>query len=240
MRSLIFSPMGLKVIVMVKQRNLASYVQKNILDNVSMSIKNPENRVTMMSGAKKAEFEQYQKMQIESNKEDQSAELHTLRSVKEFLSQKLNQNQEILKSFQKDVARLTEELQKEKRNVQDLKKSLGEAELDRDEHQDNIKELNMKYQELIMEHETKTKELETENGKHQTHKKLLAEEIVKLRQEKEKVDADKQKYYDALLRIKNSFYDTKVFSHLQNKSSDAGHNSQMPENLIMELQNNHK
>lgn len=87
--------MGLKVIVMVKQRNLASYVQKNILDNVSMSIKNPENRLTMMSGAKKAEFEQYQKMQIESNKEDQSAELHTLRSVKEFLSQKLNQNQEI-------------------------------------------------------------------------------------------------------------------------------------------------
>lgn len=63
MRSLIFSPMGFKVITMIKQRNLASYVQTNILDQVSMSLKTTENRVSIggISG-NRAELEQYQKV----------------------------------------------------------------------------------------------------------------------------------------------------------------------------------
>jgi len=75
MKTLIFSPMGLKIIVMVRQRNLANYVQKNIIDNVSMSIKNPENRLSLKGN--KEEMEKYQKMAMESNKEDQTAELKT-------------------------------------------------------------------------------------------------------------------------------------------------------------------
>ena len=74
MKSLVFSPMGMKIIIMVRQRNLATYVQSNILDNVSMSIKNPDNKLTMAGSANKEEMEKYQKMAIESNKEDQSAQ----------------------------------------------------------------------------------------------------------------------------------------------------------------------
>ena len=88
------------------------------------------------------------------------------------MSQKLNQNQEILKSFQKDVARLTDELQKEKREMNDLKKKYHDIEMDRDDHKDSIKELNLKYQKLILEHETKSKDLEAKNEEYQCHKRL--------------------------------------------------------------------
>lgn len=214
--------MGFKVITMIKQRNLASYVQTNILDQVSMSLKTTENRVSIggISG-NRAELEQYQKLAIESTKEDQSAELQTQRSVKEFLSQKQKQNEEILKSFQKDVARLSDELQREKRANLDQTKKHDLQKHDRDDHKDSIKELNLKYQNLIMEHETKSKNLERKNEEHQCHKKVLAQEILKLRQENEKLEADKSKYYDALIRIKSSFYETKVFSHIQNKAEVA-------------------
>ena len=42
-----------------------------------------------------------------------------------------------------------------------------------------------------------------------------------MRAEKKKLELEKQKYYDALLRIKSSFYETKVFSHLQSKVSGS-------------------
>jgi len=74
MKSLVFSPMGLKIIVMVRQRNLATYVQRNIIDNVSMSIKNPDNKLTMVGDANKEEVEKLKKMAIESTKEDQTAQ----------------------------------------------------------------------------------------------------------------------------------------------------------------------
>lgn len=74
MKSLVFSPMGLKIIVMVRQRNLATYVQRNIIDNVSMSIKNPDSKIVMAGDGNKEELEKLKKMAIESTKEDQTAQ----------------------------------------------------------------------------------------------------------------------------------------------------------------------
>jgi hypothetical protein len=54
-------------------------------------------------------------MANESFKEDQSEELNTLRNVKQFLTQKLKMNEELLKSLQKDIIILNNDLQKEKR-----------------------------------------------------------------------------------------------------------------------------
>jgi len=101
--------------------------------------------------------------------------------------------------------------------MNDLKKKYHDIEMDRDDQKESIKELNLRYQKLILEHETKSKDLEAKNEEYQCHKRLLAEEIVKMRAEKKKLEQEKQKYYDALLRIKSSFYETKVFSHLQSK-----------------------
>ena len=82
-------------------------------------------------------------MANESFKEDQSAELQTLRNVKQFLTQKLKMNEELLKSLQKDIILLNNDLQKEKRQNLNITEKFEMMTNEREEHKDNVKELNM-------------------------------------------------------------------------------------------------
>lgn len=88
-------------------------------------------------------------MAIESNREDQAAELQTLRSVKAFLTQKLSQNEEILKSLQKDMVGLSQDLQKEKREKLKLEQQYLQLFNEREDYAENIKDLNMQYKNVV-------------------------------------------------------------------------------------------
>lgn len=58
----------------------------------------------------------------------------------------------------------------------------------------------------------KIKNLTIENNKFKMQAKLLAQEVMKLREEVAKQSAEKDRYKEALIKIKNSFYQTNVFS----------------------------
>lgn len=88
-------------------------------------------------------------MANESFKEDQSAELQTLRNVKQFLTQKLKMNEELLKSLQKDIIILNNDLQKEKRQNLNITDQFEQMTNEREEHKDNVKELNMQYDSIV-------------------------------------------------------------------------------------------
>lgn len=89
-------------------------------------------------------------MAIQSSKEDRSEEIETLKNVKKFLTQKLRQNEEILKSNQKDLVLLNQELQKERRKNLQLSEKYMEIETEREEHKDNVKELNLRYENVVL------------------------------------------------------------------------------------------
>lgn len=88
-------------------------------------------------------------MALQSNKEDRSEEIETLKNVKNFLTQKLKQNEEILKSNQKDLVMLNQELQSERRKNLQLSEKYMEIEAEREEYKDNIKGLNLRYENVV-------------------------------------------------------------------------------------------
>lgn len=49
------------------------------------------------------------------------------------------------------------------------------------------------------------------------HKKKLAEEIIKLRTQNSKIEEERSKYHEALVLIKNSFYNSPVAEILERK-----------------------
>jgi chromosome segregation ATPase len=93
-------------------------------------------------------------MALQSTREDQNEELETLRNVKGFLTQKLKQNEEILKSLQKDIVLLNQDLQKEKRTNLQITEKYMEMENERESYQENIKDLNIRYENVVgLEHD---------------------------------------------------------------------------------------
>lgn len=50
------------------------------------------------------------------------------------------------------------------------------------------------------------------------HKALLEKEIVELKNELSRISQDRDRYYEALVRIKNSFYQTSVLQQIQQDS----------------------
>lgn len=50
--------------------------------------------------------------------------------------------------------------------------------------------------------------------------KLLAQEVMKLREGVSKQKAEKDRYRDALIKIKNSFYQTNVFNQLKDAAAN--------------------
>lgn len=191
-------------------------------------------------------------MAIESSKEDRSEEIETLKNVKKFLTQKLKQNEEILKSNQKDLVLLNQELQKERRKNLNLSEKYLEIETEREEHKDNIKELNLRYENILKDNEGQIKKLTQEIKKARMHKKLIAQEVIKQREEIKKISGERDRFRDALIKIKSSFYQTNVFSQLKEaskknageaKGEDTGEkessgSTQMDDSVLTEENNN--
>ena len=63
------------------------------------------------------------------------------------------------------------------------------------------------------------KKLTKENKQLKIHKKLIAQEVLKQREDIKKVSMEKERFREALLKIKDSFYQTNVFSQLKEAAS---------------------
>jgi len=67
----------------------------------------------------------------------------------------------------------------------------------------------------IKEHQNNATVLKKENDQLKLHKGLLEKEIEELKNELSRVSIDKEKYYEVLVKIKNSFYQTSVYNQLK-------------------------
>lgn len=223
LRKLVFSPMGLKIIVFNRSRRMAEYFRDNIMARAGFQHVAAESDRAL----NKKELEKYQQVAageqfaVESMKEDQSEEINTLRNVKKFLTLKLTQNQVTLESMQNELVTANELLQKERRENRDIKEELSKMEEIRESNKEIVKEMNLKYANIVAApHQIKEKELnqsvlKRENDQLKVHKALLEKEKEDLKSEISKTNQQREHYYEILVKIKNSFYQTDVMSQLQ-------------------------
>lgn len=90
-------------------------------------------------------------MAIQSSKEDQSEEIEALKNVKIFLTNKIKQNESVLKSVEIDMVNLNDKLQEEKRKNLELTEKLDSINVEREDYRENIKELNLRYKNVVRE-----------------------------------------------------------------------------------------
>lgn len=83
---------------------------------------------------------------------------------------------------------------------------------EREDYQINIKELNHRYKNVMQEKDAEITKLNADMTKLRKNAHLLAMEVKKLRDQITKVSSEKETYKEALIKIKNSFYQTNVFS----------------------------
>lgn len=151
LRKLVFSPMGLKIIVFNRSRRMAEYFRDNIMARAGFQHVAAESDRAL----NKKELEKYQQVAsgeqfaVESMKEDQSEEINTLRNVKKFLTLKLTQNQVTLESMQNELVTANELLQKERRENRDIKEELSKMEEIRESNKEIVKEMNLKYANIV-------------------------------------------------------------------------------------------
>ena len=141
MRKLILSPMGMKIIVYNKTKRMAEYFRDNVMSKASFQHINAH-----------VEHISDNQRNIDSLKEDQSEEINTLRNVKKFLTQKLQQNQLTLDSMQKELVFANELLQQEKRENKTIKDRLMGLEEIRESNKEIVKEMNLKYANIVHIH----------------------------------------------------------------------------------------
>ena len=140
-KTIVFSPLGFEILLASRPRT-----QSSALHSANMN----QTQTAMINNISE------ELKRFEGNSEDALAQLQTLMSVKEFLTAKVRTLEDVIKSHQKEILKLKGNLQYEqnlnKKNVekiQALEHRLKAFELEKDEHDDTIKDLNMQYQKLV-------------------------------------------------------------------------------------------
>lgn len=147
LRKLIFSPMGLKIIIFNRTRRMAEYFRDNVMSKASFHMMNTASEIDHFGNYKK-DIEKFGQM-AESLKEDQSEEINALRNVKKFLTIKLTQNQATLESMQKEIVMLNDMLQNEKKENRVLSEKLAGMEEIKESNKEVLKDLNLKYLNIV-------------------------------------------------------------------------------------------
>ena len=147
-RKLIFSPMGLKMIIYSRTKRMAEYFRDNVMTKGSFHVVGASTDVDHF-GQYGKDIQKFSQMTAESLKEDQSEEINVLRNVKKFLTLKLSQNQATLESMQKEIVVLNEMLQNEKKEKRALNEKLMSMEEIKESNKEVLKDLNLKYTNIV-------------------------------------------------------------------------------------------
>lgn len=63
--------------------------------------------------------------------------------------------------------------------------------------------------------------LKKENDQVKVHKSLMEKEIDELKAELDRISGEKEKYYEILLKVKNSFYQSNVMSQIRSVQQEG-------------------
>ncbi|CAK82654.1 unnamed protein product (macronuclear) [Paramecium tetraurelia] len=148
------------------------------------------------------------------SEEDVLAQLHALKSVKEFLTTKLQSSQAQIQNLEDLIADSSDTLKYEKSvnlklqsKINILQNQLSISELQRQDVKENLSELNSKYNKIISSMEQDRALLQDENDKLLGHKKVLIQEVYKLRGMISQMETD-QNIYQSTLKQVRAFMDT--------------------------------
>lgn len=156
LKGLIYSPVSMKILVKARIQSTASYFKREIVDNTVISSSAINPMATMKTDYFEGNEERKAPNQANSYIEDQSAQLDTLKTVKEFLSKENKRLQEQAQGFQRDYTKLNEAFKKEKQlfeesenKVNKLQNEISKLLSERDDHKEMAKDLNLKFQNSV-------------------------------------------------------------------------------------------
>lgn len=152
LRKLVYSPMGLKIIVYNRTRRMAEYFRDNVMAKASYNVihDHPASYGPggPLAGLSKRDLERAQGV-VDSLKEDQAEEIQSLRNVKKFLTEKLDRSKVTLELMQKEMVVINDHLQQEKKQNRILSEKLACHEEVKESSKEVIRELNMKYVNIV-------------------------------------------------------------------------------------------
>ncbi|CAK68598.1 unnamed protein product (macronuclear) [Paramecium tetraurelia] len=141
--------------------------------------------------------------------EDTLAELEVLKAVQDFLQSKLSDSQANMKKLQEmlDDAQATLKYQRSvnlklQSKINILQNQLSTSELQRQDIKENMAELIQKYNKLIIQMEEERVILLEDKEKLLGHKKVLIEEIYRLRRLVSQMEGNQNSYKEALRQMK--------------------------------------
>lgn len=153
--------------------------------------------------------------------EDAIAQLHTLRAVKDFLTMKLKESVNTINKLEDNMDDLQVSLKYEKSvnlklqsKINILQTQLATSELQREDVKENLTELNAKYTKIIGQMEADKKSLIEDKEQLLSHKKILIEEVYKLRAQLQQMEEVQNNYKQALQQVR-IFMDTVELKPLQ-------------------------
>ena len=184
LKSVIFSPFGLKMISKSKIQDNLSFIKTNVLDKVNVVIKEIGNDKPITT------------QKEETNKSDKNlqSEVESLRTLKKYLDEKM-------KLVSKSLAvseNSKNQLMVENNDLKMQNINLNEVVM---EHKDTLKDLNKRYQTLLIEKQKEINELTGKVEELKIHRKMLADEIVSLRDMLGKSEGEKLKFFNCLVSI---------------------------------------
>ena len=143
MKSLIFLPSTIKVIGISNQNNIVEEIKNNITDKISITIQELKH-----------ENSNAVPYNNQVNKDDQLEEINNLKNIKQFLQKKNQEIEATLNNYKLELNILKSELKTETNQKKELLENYTKLKTSNEEINDNIKELNIKYNKIIEEKNT--------------------------------------------------------------------------------------
>ncbi|CAD8110539.1 unnamed protein product [Paramecium primaurelia] len=203
MRKIMFCPLGFKLLTL--SRNAQHIVGGNKQQQQQLK---KEKQEIISSGNISGNNS------IFDSEEDALAQLQALKSVKEFLTTKLQSSQAQIQNLEDLITDSSDTLKYEKSvnlklqsKINILQNQLSISELQRQDVKENLSELNSKYNKIISQMEQDRVALQDEKDKLLGHKKVLVQEVYRLRGQVSQMEEDQNNYQSALKQVK-SFMDT--------------------------------
>lgn len=210
-RKMIYSPIGLKIL-------LKSRVNIIVKEEIN------ENQGQMIGLYKTGPS--YDRLGNDNlmEGEDTIAQLMTLRNVKDFLTEKIKENELIIGKLRAEIEEFRNQLRIEKQinaksvnKIQVLEGKINNLEKEKKDFDIKIKNMEDQFKNNTIELENQLKNIKTDKDNLANHKKVLVTEVKKLRDDLEKSQKSQIVYIDALKKLKSAFVTSELYQKLGNE-----------------------
>lgn len=212
LKNSIYSTYGFYLICSTKIQCNLKYIKKEVVDKISIilkevdkeEIKNKKTGIIRNSLSKIIDLPETQKVEkistsffsyfnnSENTKTEQDSE--TIKILKKYLDDQLKHFSTSLKKMEIKNMKFQEIVENNKIENSELLEVI-------DEHKQTIKDLNMRYHQLLLDKEKEILKVRKENGVLRSHRGVLAREIVNLRETLGKSESEKLQFFESLISI---------------------------------------